>query len=55
MIWFIMGGLVVAVIVVAYFMMGDGVPAMDAAAPADEAAPDAAPAETTPEPAAPAE
>ncbi|MFN3661896.1 hypothetical protein [Yoonia sp.] len=66
MIWFIVGGLLVAVIVVAYFVMGDGMPTTNASAPtggdvsvnvetapapAAEATPEAAPAETAPEPA----
>ena len=34
MLWFIVGGLVVAIVVVGYFVMGQGLPSSGAAAPA---------------------
>ena len=69
MMWFIIGGLLVAVVVVAYFVLGNGMPAPNSSspaggdvsvnvdtgvAPAAETAPDAAPAEPSTD-AAPAE
>lgn len=67
MIWFFVGGLVVAVVVVGYFVMNDGIIAKPSApsggnvsiafetalGPAADAAPVAAPTDGAPEPAAP--
>lgn len=65
MIWFLVGELAVAVVVIGYFVMGDGLPATSSApaggnvsvdietapAPAADASPEAAPTQEAPEPA----